>query len=98
MRLAWAATANMGPNDVSDVVWAISTYFFFFFHVFLIITNGFILFRFYQCYKRTGGVRLGGDNKNGPKRCQTRRLGLRYVFFFIFVLFYLLLTNYFYYE
>ena len=27
-------------------------------------------------------VGLGVDDKNGPKRCQTRRLGLRYVLFF----------------
>src|ERR1700678_3073443 len=33
----------------------------------------------------TGKVRIDGDHENGPKRRQTRRLGLRcYVFYFYF--------------
>ena len=35
-----AAAMNMGPNDTSDVIWAIST-FFFLFCVFMILTNDF---------------------------------------------------------
>ena len=33
----------------------------------------------------TGRVRLGSDNKNGPKRRVLCRLGHRYVIFFSFV-------------
>ena len=34
-------------------------------------------------------VRMGGEDKNGPKRRQTRRLGHRYVFFKYINIFYL---------
>ena len=44
-------------------------------------------------------VRLGGDDKNRPKRCCTRRLGPRYVFSFmsnLCLLFFYMLNNDFY--
>ena len=47
----------------------------------------FVLFKFYKCFKRTRRVGLGVDDENRPKRCQTRRLGSKYVFFFLFVFF-----------
>ena len=47
----------------------------------------FVLFRFYKCFKRTRRVGLGIDDENGPKQRQMRCLGLRYVFFFLFVFF-----------
>jgi hypothetical protein len=52
----------------------------------------FILLRSYLCSGRTGRVRTGGDYINGPKRRQTRRLGLRYILFFFLRVFYIL-TN-----
>ena len=39
---------------------------------------------------------MGGNDKIGPKRCQTCRLGLRWVFFFLHVFF--ILTNVFRYQ
>ena len=35
----------------------------------------------------------GGNNKNGPKRCRTRRLGHSVSFFFIFLCVSFILTN-----
>ena len=43
----WVTTTKMGPNDVSGVIWAKGTCFFFFFfffhffHAFIILTNVF---------------------------------------------------------
>ena len=55
----------------------------------------FVLNNIYSVYgyvKGTEGVREGGDEDNGPKRRETRRLGLWYVFFFFFCIF-SILTN-----
>ena len=38
-------------------------------------------FRCYLCFQSTRRVRVGGDDKNGPKRRQMCRLGPRCVFF-----------------
>jgi hypothetical protein len=41
------------------------------------------MFRYYLYVEGTERVRVGGDDENGPRRRQTRRLGPRYVFFFL---------------
>jgi hypothetical protein len=46
-----------------------------------------IIYRFYVCFEGTGKDQVDSDYKNGPKPCQMRRLGTRYVHFFIFVFF-----------
>ena len=64
----WAAMRKTGPNDTSCVVWAKGMCFFFLFHILLNLTNFFALLRCYSSLKTTGWVRLGCDEKNGPKR------------------------------
>ena len=54
-----------GPNDVERVVWAVS-FFFPFFHALYLLTN-YLLDEIPD--------KDGGDEGNGPKRRQTRRLG-----------------------
>src|ERR1700679_1038251 len=58
----------------------------FFFRVLYILTDDFLFYlgpRLYLRSTSTGRVRIDGDHENGPKRRQTRRLGLRcYVFDF----------------
>ena len=46
-----------------------------------------IIYRFYVCIEGTGKDRVGGDCKNGPKRCQMRCLGssLSISMFFIYI-------------
>jgi hypothetical protein len=76
-------TTKTGPDDTRRVVWAIGTRFFFlrvFYTYYLII---YIMFRYYLYVEGTKRVRVGGDDENGPRRHQTRRLGPRYVFFFL---------------
>ena len=80
-----AGDGKNGPKQrVRRVIWAILGMFLFFLRVF---THFFCLFRFYSCYKVTGRVGLGGDEKNGPKQHVLRRLVQRYVFFFNFAFF-----------
>ena len=76
-----AVTTKTGPNDASrQVVWAISTCFFFFLIFMFMYANYFLLL-----YLGTKKVRFRKDNKNGPKRrVKTRRLGHMYVFFYLF--------------
>ena len=70
-----AATTKMGSNDaLRRVVWAISMCFFL---ISMFIYTNYVLL-FYLGMKK---ARVGKDNKNGPKRRQTHRLGQRYVFF-----------------
>jgi hypothetical protein len=79
---------KMGPNDARRVVWAIGTCLIFFFHVSLILTSGFCSIFVLLVFLKDGEVRLGGDDKNGPKRLQMCRLGIRYVpFFFVFFIY-----------
>ena len=56
-------------NDTSGVVWALGEYFFF---LFLILTNAFICYYsiIYEICNREDG-----NDENGPKRRQMRRLG-----------------------
>ena len=58
-----------GPNDVERVervVWAVSKFFFSLFHALFLLTN-YLLDEIPD--------KDGGDEGNGPKRRQTRRLG-----------------------
>ena len=60
--------------------------FFFFYVIFLILTN--VLY-YFQILSTSLRVQKDGDNKNGPKRCETRPLDPRWVFslFFFFLCF-----------
>src|SRR5271163_4341307 len=77
-----------GPNDARRVVWVLGMFLIFSFRVLYILTNDFLFYlgpRLYLRSTSTGKVRIDGDHENGPKRRQTRRLGLRcYVFYFYF--------------
>ena len=61
-----------GPNDASRVVWAIRWVFFFSSCFFLLLNN---IYSNYDYVKATEGLREGGDEENGPKRRESRRLG-----------------------
>ena len=81
--LGWPTVTKTGPNDARRVVWALGMFLFLFFRVLYILTNGFLFYlcRLYLCSICTGGVQMDGDHENGPKRHQTRLLGLRYYLF-----------------
>src|ERR1700678_3523513 len=81
-ELWWLATTITGPNDASGVVWASCMFFFCFCSCFLLLANDFYLFRSSLFFSGTRRATVAGDDHNGPKRRQMRRLGLRYVFFF----------------
>ena len=49
------------------------------------------IYRLYPSFEGTREGREGSSNENGPKRCQTHRLGHKYVFFLFHVL--CILTN-----
>ena len=66
-----------GPNDARRIVWAKGMSFISLFRVLFNLTNFFHLLRFYSYLKKTGWIWLGSDEKNGPKRRQTHRLGYR---------------------
>jgi len=72
---------RMGPNDARRVVWAIGVFFYISFVFFFTLTN--ILQYIHDVCDREDG-----DDENGPKRCQTRRLGHRCVFFNFFCVFF----------
>ena len=57
---------------------------FFFFFVFILILNN--IFSYYGYIKGTEGLREGGDEENGPKRRESRRLGnlVSFLFFRVF--------------
>ena len=61
-----------GPNDASRVVWAIR-WVFFYSSCFLLLLNN--IYSYYDYIKATEGLREGGDEENGPKRRESRRLG-----------------------
>jgi hypothetical protein len=63
-----------GPNDASGVVWAIGEYFFIFLRVFLSANYCFMIYTVVIYEVR---YREAGNDENGPKRRQTRRLGHR---------------------
>ena len=67
-----AATRRTDPNDAIRVVGAISTFFFYYSCFFLLLNNN---YSYYECIKATEGLREGGDQENGPKRRDSRRLG-----------------------
>ena len=67
-----AATRRTGPNDAIRVVWAISTSFFSSSCFFLLLND---IYSYYDYTKATEGLREGGDEENGPKRRESRRLG-----------------------
>ena len=73
-----AATRRTGPNDANRVIWAIGTCFF------LLLNN-----IYYGYNKAMEGLREGSNEENGPKRCDSRRLGHWYVFFFSYRVFFL---------
>ena len=58
---------------------------FFFLPVFLLLANDF------RCFEGSRRVRLGGDDKNGPKRHVWCCLGPRYILYFLHVFY--ILTN-----
>ena len=82
-----AATREMGPNDVSCIIWAICMYFFFL-HVFYILTT-LVLFRFNICFKETGRVGVGRSDKTGPNdvSCAVWALGVFSFFYYLSTLF-----------
>ena len=61
-----------GPNDASRVVWAIRWVFVFSSCFFSLLNN---IYSNYDYIKATEGLREGGDEENGPKRRESRRLG-----------------------
>ena len=61
---------------------------------FLLLNN---IYRYYGYNKATEGLREGGDEENGPKRRELRRLGHKYVFSFSYRFFFLLIHIYRYY-
>jgi hypothetical protein len=82
-----------GPNDARRVVWALGTCFFFcvLFYIYYLMFYIYLGFHYIR-----GGLGwatstkkvyaegwVGGNNKNGPKRRQMRRLGSRYVFYYL---------------
>ena len=73
------ATTEMGSNDAGCIIWALGE-FFIYICVFLILNDK---FRCYRGFKCTEGLLEGDSDSNGPKQCQTRRLGPRWVFFFL---------------
>src|ERR1700679_119973 len=58
----WAATTKKGPNDPSSIVWGLLRTYFFLFYVFFFFIDMFLV------------IGLAGDDQNGPKRHQMRRL------------------------
>src|SRR5271168_3823070 len=81
-ELRWLATTITGPNDASGVVWALGMFCFRFSLCFLLLANDFYLFRSSLFFSGTRRATVASNDHNGPKRCQMRLLGLRYVFFF----------------
>ena len=61
-----------GPNDVSRIVWAIQWVFFFLRVFFLLLNN---IYSNCDYIIAMEGLREGGDEENGPKHRESRRLG-----------------------
>ena len=59
--------------------------------MFILILNN--IFSYYGYIKGTEGLREGGDEENGPKRRDSRRLGYLVSFFFFFCVFFYTFTN-----
>ena len=89
----WPCGTRMGPNNASDIVWALGMFFFLILHVFNILTNSFCYIQALTMFKGTEGVRqrvrLGGDGKNGPNETSgvvwaiTSKVFLSFFFFFV---------------
>ena len=62
-----------------------------FFPCFFLILNN--IYSYYGYIKGTEGLREGGDEENGPKRRESRRLGHLVSFFFFFLFFFFTYTN-----
>ena len=58
-----AAVTKTSPNDARCVVWAITEFFFFFFSIFLILTN---VFGVYIGYEICDGELEGSGGESGP--------------------------------
>ena len=81
-----------GPNDARHVVWAIGTCFFkmyYLFFIFLLLWAPVPHLWPGRCPQRPTKAHISQQrpmqahkDKKGPKRCQMRRLGHRYIFFF----------------
>jgi hypothetical protein len=67
-----AAMTRTGPNDAKRVVWAISEFFLLKFRVFSILNYN---YGYTRCFTGTERINEDGDDENGPKRRETRRLG-----------------------
>ena len=57
-----------GPNDASDVVWAICKFFYYFFIFFLFFFTTTNTFSIYSYFKGTESLREVDNDENGPKR------------------------------
>ena len=89
--LGRATTTTTGPNDASRVVWALGEFFSFSSCFFLVFND---LHRYYRFSKGTVWFNTSNDDDNGPKRCETLRLGPRWVLFNLFLSFIYYLTIY----
>ena len=81
-----AATRKTGPNDAIRVVWAISTCFHFLIGFFFLLIH---IYRYYGCYGATEGCAGFYEEKNGPKRRVSRRLGHMVSFFYLYSCFFI---------
>ena len=90
-----AGTTEKGPNYTSSVVWALGVCFFLIRAFFILISVLFYVYRFYSTKYATERKMGHADDENRPKRLIQRRLGPRCVFF-CFVVFYILISVFFY--